>query len=153
VGISSNRRRAQQQASITPLLCFDAIADGRLLLGRLPPKTQALLLGKENGMPGVDFNAVQSLVPMAKVLELIGLAAYNVPGDQFHGPCPVHKSQSRRSRSFSVNLARGVCRCHKCGFAGNQIQLWAKLKGMTVYDAAVDLCEQAGVQVPWIERW
>ena len=104
-------------------------------------------------MPGVDFNAVQTLVPMAKVLDLIGLVAYKVSGNQLHGPCPVHKSQSRRSRSFSVHLARGVCKCHKCGFAGNQIQLWGKLKGMTVYDAAVDLCEQAGVQVPWIERW
>ena len=64
-------------------------------------------------MPGVDFNAVQSLVPMAK----------------------------------------GLCKCHKCGFAGNQIQLWAKVTGRTTYEAAVDLCRQAGAEVPWIERW
>ena len=104
-------------------------------------------------MPGVDFNAVQSLVPMAKVLELIGFAAHPASGDQRHGACPVHKSRSRRSGSFSVNLAKGVCKCHKCGFAGNQIQLWAKMKGLTAYEAALDLCRLAGVQVPWIERW
>lgn len=104
-------------------------------------------------MPGVDFNMVQSLVPMAKVLELLGFAAHGVSGDQLHGPCPVHESKSRGSRSFSVNLAKGVCKCHKCGFFGNQIQLWAKLHGQTVYEAAVDLCRCAGVQVPRVNRW
>jgi len=52
-----------------------------------------------------------------------------------------------------VHLARHVCRCFKCGFVGNQIQLWAALNKMTVYEAAVDLCQQAGVEVPWIKRW
>jgi len=105
------------------------------------------------GVPGVDFNAVQDLVPIAKVLELAGFVARGGSGGQLHGPCPVHKSQSRRSRCLSADLAKGVCKCHKCGFSGNQIQLWAKLKGMTVYQAAIDLCQRAGVQVPWIKRW
>ena len=104
-------------------------------------------------MPGVDYRAVQSRVPMARVLEWLALAGHAAGGEQLRGPCPVHRSQSPRSRSFSVDLARGVCHCFQCGFAGNQIQLWAVLKGMTVYEAAVDLCRQAGVEVPWIERW
>ena len=104
-------------------------------------------------MPGVNFPAVQSLVPMAKVLELIGFVATGVRGDQLHGPCPIHRSKSPRSRSFSVHRTKGVCKCHRCGFSGNQIQLWAELHGKTVYEAAVDLCRQAGVEVPWIERW
>jgi DNA primase len=104
-------------------------------------------------MPGVHYKAVQSRVPMARVLELLGFVACGVTGDQLRGPCPVHCSQSLRSRSFSVHLARDVCRCFKCGFAGNQIQLWAALNKMTVYEAAVDLCQQAGVEVPWIKRW
>ena len=104
-------------------------------------------------MPGVDYKTVQSRVPMARVVELLGFVARSVTGDQLRGPCPVHRSQSPRSRSFSVHLAREVCRCFKCGFAGNQIQLWAALKEMTVYEAAADLCRQAGVEVPWIERW
>jgi len=90
---------------------------------------------------------------MARVLELLGFVAHGVTGEQLRGPCPVHRSQSPRSRSFSVHLARGVCRCFKCGFVGNQIQLWAALNEMTVYEAAMDLCQQAGVEVPWIERW
>jgi DNA primase len=104
-------------------------------------------------MPGVHYSEVQSCVPMARVLELLGFVAHGATGDQLRGPCPVHRSQSPQSRSFSVHLAQGMCRCFKCGFVGNQIQLWAALKGMTVYEAAVDLCQQAGVEVPWIKRW
>ena len=104
-------------------------------------------------MPGVDYKTVQSRVPMSRALELLGVALQGVTGDQLRGPCPVHRSQSPRSRSFSVHLAREVCRCFKCGFAGNQIQLWAALNKMTIYDAAVDLCQRAGVEAPWIERW
>jgi len=104
-------------------------------------------------MPGVDFRAVQSSFSMEKVLELAGFVPSSVSGDQLHGSCPVHQSQSRRSRSFSVNVAQGVCKCHKCGFAGNQIQLWARLNGLSVYEAAVDLCQRSGLEVPWIERW
>jgi DNA primase len=104
-------------------------------------------------MPGVDYKAVQSHIPMARVLEWVGFVAQGVTGDQLRGPCPVHRSQSPRSRSFSVHLARDVCRCFKCGFAGNQIHLWAAQKGITVYEAAVDLCQQAGLEVPWFERW
>ncbi len=104
-------------------------------------------------MPGVDFSAVQMAVPMAAVVDLIGFAAVSVSGGQLHGPCPVHGSTSPRSRSFSVDLAKGVCKCHKCGFAGNQLQLWAKWKGLAIFEAAVDLCARSGVPVPWIERW
>ena len=104
-------------------------------------------------MPGVDYKTVQSRVPMARALELLGLASQGVTGEQLRVPCPVHCSQSPGSRSFSVHLAREVCHCFKCGFAGNQIQLWAALKKMTVHEAAVDLCRRAGVEVPWIERW
>ena len=104
-------------------------------------------------MPGVDYSAVEALVPMARVLELVGFTGQGATGDQCRGPCPVHGSRSPHSRSFSVNVVRGVCQCFKCGFAGNQIQLWAAVKKMTVYEAAIDLCRQAGVEVPWIERW
>lgn len=104
-------------------------------------------------MPGVDYRAVGASVPMAKGLELLGIAARGTARGQFRGTCPVHGSESPHSRSFSANLANGLCRCCKCGFVGNHIQLWATLKKMSVYEAAIDLCRQAGVEVPWIERW
>ncbi|MGC9371660.1 MAG: CHC2 zinc finger domain-containing protein [Paracoccaceae bacterium] len=104
-------------------------------------------------MPGVDFAWVQACVPMAQVLERMGFVPRKVRGDQLRGPCPVHGSKSPRSRSFSVHLRKGLCHCHRCGFGGNQIQLWAKWRGLGVYEAAIDLCRQARIEVPWIERW
>ncbi len=104
-------------------------------------------------MPGVHYSTIQSRVPMARVLELVGFVVQAVTGDQLRGPCPIHRSQSPGSRSFSVHLARDVCHCFKCGFAGNQIQLWAALNKLTDYEAAVDLCQRAGVEVPWIKQW
>ena len=104
-------------------------------------------------MPGVDYREVQSRVPMGKVLDWLGFVANGVRGEQVRGPCPVHRSNCRRSRSFSAHLGREVCRCFRCGFAGNQIQLWAERQEITVYEAAVDLCRRAGVEVPWLKRW
>jgi DNA primase len=104
-------------------------------------------------MPCVNYSEVQIRVSMARVLELLGFVAQRVTSAQLRGPCPVHGSVSRRSRSFSVDLSHGVCHCFQCGFAGNQIQLWAALREMTVYEAAVNLCQEAGVEVPWIKRW
>ena len=104
-------------------------------------------------MPGVNFQKVCEVVPMTTVLEWIGFDPRAVRGDQLRGPCPVHGSQSPRSRAFSVCVRRGVCFCHKCGFAGNQIQLWGRLKGLRPYEAAIAGCRQAGVEVPWMQRW
>lgn len=104
-------------------------------------------------MPGVDFVQVQAMVPMVKVLRMVRFVPRGFGGDQLHGPCPVHRSKSPRSRCFSVDLRQEVCYCHICRFTGNQIQLWGKVQGMAVYPAAIDLCKQAGVEVPWIERW
>jgi len=104
-------------------------------------------------MPGVDYREVQSRVPMVEVLEWLGFVACTVRGQQLRGACPIHGSPWPRSRSFSVHLGREVCHCFRCGFAGNQIQLWAEWKEMSLYEAAVDLCRQAGKEVPWIQRW
>ena len=103
-------------------------------------------------MPGVDFSALQGQVPMAWVLELVGFVPRSAAGDRLRGPCPVHGSQWPRSRSFSVHLGKGLCYCHKCGFGGNQIQLWAGVRELRVYEAAVDLRHRLGIDVPWIQR-
>ncbi len=115
-------------------------------------------------MAGVDYREVQSRVPLSQVLEWLGVAGREVWGGQFRGRCPLHGGGSppttagqgvprRCPRSFSAHAGRGVCHCFRCGFAGNQIQLWAACQGMTVYEAALDLCRRAAVEVPWVERW
>jgi DNA primase len=102
-------------------------------------------------MPRVDFAAVRLSVPLARVLELLAFAPAEGRGDQVRGPCPVHKSGSTASRSFSANLAKNAFRCIACGAAGNQIDLWAAVQGLSTFQAAVDLCERHGIAVPWLD--
>src|SRR5712692_2212418 len=99
-------------------------------------------------MPGVDFQAIRSLIPMARVLDLLGFVPHESSGDQGRGPCPVHRSTSRKSRAFSANLAKSTFHCFKCGSAGNQLDLWAAATRKQLYEAAIDLCSKLYQDIP-----
>jgi transposase InsO family protein len=107
----------------------------------------------EERMPGVDFQALRSEIPMSQVLEQLGFEPTSRCGDQQHGPCPVHGSTSNRSRPFSVNVRTGRYYCHKCQSHGNQLELWAAVHKLPLYKAALDLCRALGRELPWIKRW
>ena len=104
-------------------------------------------------MPGIDFNTLRDEISMEQVLELIHFVPSSRLGDQCRGPCPVHRSTSKRSRSLSVNLASKRYYCHTCRSQGNQLELWAQIMRLSIYDAAIDLCRTLGRPVPWITRW
>jgi DNA primase len=40
---------------------------------------------------------------------------------------------------FSVNVGRNIYRCFVCHSAGNQLDLWAALRQLSLYEAARDL--------------
>jgi len=104
-------------------------------------------------MPGVDFNVVRAEITMQQVLDEIGFRVTHKSGDQLRGPCPVHGSTSKHSRAFSVNVSEGRYYCHKCSSHGNQLELYAAVKDLSIYQAAIDLCHALGHDVPWIKQW
>lgn len=104
-------------------------------------------------MAGVDFQLLRRAITMADVLERLGFEPVHRSGDQLRGPCPVHGSRSTGSRSFSVNLTSGRYYCHKCRSRGHPLELWAAVRKLPLYEAALDLCRVLGCEVPWIERW
>ena len=104
-------------------------------------------------MPGVDFQAVRSMISIADVLELVQFVPSKSSGSQLRGPCPIHGSSSPRSTTFSVNLDRNAYRCFKCGSRGNQLDLWAAVTGVDLHRATITLCEKLQIEVPWIRRW
>ena len=104
-------------------------------------------------MPGVDFNVLRSEITMEQVLDQLGFHPTSRTGNQLHGPCPVHGSTSKRSRTFSVNLGTRRYYCHKCQSHGNQLELWAAVHKLPIYEATVNLCDILGREVPWITRW
>ena len=104
-------------------------------------------------MPGVDFNLLRDQIQMQDVLNRLGFRPSRSTGTQLRGPCPVHKSHSEHSRSFAVNLTQGRFYCHRCHIHGNVIELWAAVHQQTLVQAAIDLCNSLGPEVPWIRRW
>jgi len=103
-------------------------------------------------MPGIRFAEVRAMISLADVLDLVGFPLAQFPGDQIRGPCPVDHSASPRSRSFSANLKHNVYQCFRCGSSGSQLDLFAAVTGLSLFDAAVALCERLHHDIPWIER-
>lgn len=104
-------------------------------------------------MPGVDFNVLRTEITMEQVLNQLGFQPTSRSENQLRGPCPVHGSTSSSSRTFSVNLDTGRYYCHKCHSHGNQLELWAAVNELSMYESAIELCRALGREVPWIERW
>jgi len=104
-------------------------------------------------MPGVDFNVLRNEVSMEDVLRRLRFQPAGRSGNQLHGSCPVHGSTSPGSRTFSVKLDNGRYYCHKCHCHGNQLELWAAVHKLSLYEAAVDLCRALAHEVPWVHRW
>jgi putative transposase len=99
-------------------------------------------------LPAIDFAAVRALVTIAAVLQLLGFQANSTHGAQQRGPCPLHGSTAGTSRCFSANLDEQCFQCFKCGCSGNALDLWAKAKQLSIYDAASDLCQRLGITLP-----
>jgi putative transposase len=99
--------------------------------------------------PAIDFAAVRAAVTMAAVLELLGCClAGRTHGRQYRGPCPLHGSTSATSRCFSANLEQQMFHCFKCGRSGNALDLWMHANRLSVYDAAIDLCQRLHIPLP-----
>jgi hypothetical protein len=101
-------------------------------------------------MPGIDFKAIRRLVSIREVLDLIGWVPVNDRKMERRGPCPVHRSASPRSRSFAASPLGWYC--HKCCARGDALDLYAQVRGLNVYPAALELCRRLGRAVPWLPR-
>jgi DNA primase len=100
-------------------------------------------------VPALDFRVVREMVSMAEVLRLLDYPLPLAAVVRMRGPCPVHRSSSSKSRTFSVHLKRNVFHCFRCGAAGNHLDLFAAVTGQRLYQAAILLCERLGRPIPW----
>ena len=113
----------------------------------------ALPVRKEFNVPGIDFKQIRRVVRIKQILDRLDFKMTSRSRSVVRGLCPIHGSTNPKSRSFAADLARDCYCCHSCGANGNQLDLWMAVKEMTIYDAAIDLCETMGIEPPSIQRW
>jgi DNA primase len=101
-------------------------------------------------MPAIDYRAARAGIHLAEVLELIAYQPRWRRGEQWRGPCPLHRSRSARSRVFAAHLGKNVYHCFRCGAGGNALDLWAALTRQPLHAAVLDLCQRLGRPVPWL---
>jgi DNA primase len=101
-------------------------------------------------MAGIDYAALRRRLRLGQVLELLAFVPSTRHGHQVRGPCPVHGSQSPRSRSFAAHLERHCWHCFRCGAHGNALDLWAAVSKRPLYEAALDLCRRLHLDIPWL---
>ena len=83
----------------------------------------------------------------------VGFQPSKRSGVQWYGSCPLDASTSGHRRSFSVNVALGCYYRHGRRSDGNQLEFWAAATKLPLHQAAIDLCDRHGRDVPWIRRW
>ena len=101
---------------------------------------------------GINFQILRGLVPMSAVLELLDWTPVSKNGPQLRGPCPIHKSSSEKSRSFSVNVEKQAFQCFGCGKKGNQLDLFAAVTGLLLLEAAWTLAARLAIDRRQLEK-
>jgi putative transposase len=103
---------------------------------------------QDSSRPPIDFAAVRAAITIAQVLALLGFTARSDHAGQLRGPCPLHGSTRGTACCFSVNTTAHTFHCFKCGRSGNALDLWAAAQRLSIYDAAIDLCQRLNISLP-----
>lgn len=103
-------------------------------------------------MPGIDYREVRALIPMSRVLELLGYVPTTRKGDQLRGPCPIQGNPKRKGDEFAVHLSKQVYYCHNCKSGGDQLDLWQAIHKVPLYRSTLNLCFSASIEPPWLDQ-
>jgi len=98
--------------------------------------------------PPLDFAAVRAAITIAQVLALLGFVPRSDHAGQQRGACPLHGSTADATRCFSVNTNAHTFHCFKCNRSGNALDLWAIANRLSIYNAALDLCQRLNIDLP-----
>ena len=99
----------------------------------------------------IDYRYLRQQLSIAEVLKLLNFPQpLHSAGMQVRGPCPLHDDRRRRP-TFSINLEQGIFQCfaRECKAHGNALDLWAKAKGLSIHQAALDLAEKLHLKLQW----
>jgi DNA primase len=101
-------------------------------------------------MPGIDLRLLRREITIQQVLDLLGFVPTARRGARLRGPCPIHGDRRPQSRIFSAHLGCHRYRCFRCHSAGTQLDLWAAVHHLSIYEAARDLCRRLSIPIPYL---
>ena len=79
---------------------------------------------------------------------LLGFTPRSDHHGQQRGACPLHGTKPGTAQCFSVNTNANTFHCFKCNRSGNALDLWAAANRLSIYDAALDLCQRLNISLP-----
>ncbi|MGH3526756.1 MAG: CHC2 zinc finger domain-containing protein [Pseudonocardiaceae bacterium] len=96
----------------------------------------------------LDLRLLRGLVRPIDVLAAMAWTPTTRERASIRGPCPIHGSRSRFSRSLSV--ADRWWRCHSCGAHGDALELYRLIHRKPVLEAAYELCDLLAIDPPYL---
>lgn len=96
-------------------------------------------------MKRIDRQTVQRILDTADIVDVVSdFVELKKRGANYVGLCPFHND---RSPSFSVNRARGICKCFSCGEGGNPVNFVMKIRQCSFGEALRYLASKYNIEI------
>lgn len=90
----------------------------------------------------LDFRQLNFDLSPLQVLAELGLTSTYCSLREWRGRCPISHCRDRENRCFDLDLVLHRWHCHRCRKTGDLIDLWARLRDLSTYDAAWELARR-----------
>lgn len=93
----------------------------------------------------IDRSTVQQILDAADIVEVVSdFVSLRRRGANYVGLCPFH---NEKTPSFSVNKARGICKCFSCGKGGGPVNFIMEHEKLSYYEALKYLAAKYHIEV------
>jgi transposase len=146
---ANKEKAAGHNEEILPERKVVTAADSSIDPPEVPVNLPASPVATTGQYGSVDYEYLREQISIAQVLRHFGHYDRLRGGVQLRGPCPIHGSSRPQSRSFAVHLEKNVFHCFHppCAAQGNTLDLWATVRKLPIYEAALDLAETFHLQL------
>jgi hypothetical protein len=99
-------------------------------------------------MPGIDFRRLKEIITLGEVMRVLAIGPTRGGKVIRRGNCPLGCTSTPWTCTF--NGHSHLWYCHRCKIGGSALDLYARVKRLTIFAAALDLCQQLNQPVPYL---
>lgn len=93
----------------------------------------------------IDQQTIDRIIDAADIVDVVSdYVTLKRAGASYKGLCPFHDD---KTPSFSVNPARGICKCFACGKGGNAVSFIMEMEQMTWVEALRHLAAKYHIEI------